>query len=189
LLTTPLPPGNIVSGQLEALRCHFRGPCFAVLALEIVMMLAGLGLRAWDASSLLVYFAVWVGLLSWEWNQSWNPRGAAVSMWAGLNSGQPLKAVWSVMGFNFWVWIWLLFNLRQGISGLSKFPSGSLEELLVVFSGGLILVAVFLRSRSNSRLLQRRLADEFREIVREPLPDPQDPRFWRWNVRERFPQG
>src|SRR5437867_12113340 len=56
LLTTPLPPSDIVRGQLEALRCHFRGPCLAVVALEIVMMLAGLGLRPWDASSLLVYF-------------------------------------------------------------------------------------------------------------------------------------
>jgi hypothetical protein len=110
-------------------------------------------------------------------------------MWAGLNSGQPLKAVWSVMGFNFWVWVFLLFNLRQGITGLSRFPSGSSAEILLVFSGGLIFVTVFWRSHSNSILLQRRLANEFREIVREPLPDPQDPRFWHWNVRERFPQA
>lgn len=30
---------------------------------------------------------------------------------------------------------------------------------------------------------------EFREIVREPLPDPSDPRFKKWDVRERFPWG
>jgi hypothetical protein len=34
-----------------------------------------------------------------------------------------------------------------------------------------------------------RLVAEFREIVREPVPDPQDPRFKQWNVRERFPWG
>src|SRR6185436_10813579 len=39
LLTTPLPPGDILRGQLEALRCHFRGPCLAVLGIEIAMML------------------------------------------------------------------------------------------------------------------------------------------------------
>jgi hypothetical protein len=189
LLTTPLPTADIVRGQLDALRCHFRVPCLAVLGLEIVMMLAGLGLRQWTANSLLVYFILWAGLLSWEWNQSWNPRGAIQSMWAGLNSGQPLKAVWSVMGFNFWVWILLLFNLRQGISGLRNFPAGSLDERLWIFAGGLIFIAVVLRSRSNSRLLERRLAAEFREIESEPLPDLQDPRFQHWNVRERFPQA
>ena len=153
------------------------------------MMLAGLGLRPWNASSLFVYFIFWAGLLAWEWNQSWNPRGTVLSMWAGLNSAQPLKAVWRVMGFNSWFWIVLLFNSGQSVRGLSRFPSGSLGEFLWFFAGGVIFVAVFLRSRANSRLLQRRLAAEFREIVREPLPDPQDPRFWRWNVRERFPWG
>jgi len=38
-------------------------------------------------------------------------------------------------------------------------------------------------------ICQTRLVREFREIVREPLPDPSDPRFKRWNVRERFPWG
>jgi hypothetical protein len=33
------------------------------------------------------------------------------------------------------------------------------------------------------------LVREFREIVREPLPDPNDPRFKKWNVQERFPWG
>jgi hypothetical protein len=33
------------------------------------------------------------------------------------------------------------------------------------------------------------LISEFREIVREPLPDPNDPRFKQWDVRERFPWG
>ena len=36
---------------------------------------------------------------------------------------------------------------------------------------------------------ERRLTLEFREIVREPLPDPTDPRFKKWDVGERFPWG
>jgi hypothetical protein len=36
---------------------------------------------------------------------------------------------------------------------------------------------------------KRRLNLEFREIVREPLPDPTDPRFKKWDVGERFPWG
>ena len=34
-----------------------------------------------------------------------------------------------------------------------------------------------------------RLVREFREVVREPLPDPTDPRFKDWDVEERFPWG
>ena len=33
------------------------------------------------------------------------------------------------------------------------------------------------------------LIREFREIVREPLPNPNDPRFKKWDVHERFPWG
>jgi hypothetical protein len=40
-----------------------------------------------------------------------------------------------------------------------------------------------------SALCELRLVREFREIVREPLPEPADPRFKEWNVRERFPWG
>ena len=36
---------------------------------------------------------------------------------------------------------------------------------------------------------ESRLVLEFREIVREPLPEPGDPRFKKWNVQERFPWG
>ena len=189
LLTTPLPPIDIVRGQLDSLRRQFRNPCLVVLALEIAMLTAGLGLRRWDSTSLLVYFMLWSGLLFWEWNQSWNPRSTLLSMWAGLNSARPAQAVWRVMGFNSWVWVWILFNLRQGVRGLHNFPSGSLGEVLFVVAGGFIILAMFLRSRLAAGVLQRRLAAEFREIVREPLPDPHDPRFKQWNVRERFPWG
>jgi hypothetical protein len=36
---------------------------------------------------------------------------------------------------------------------------------------------------------EQRLVSEFREIAREPLPDPHDPRFKKWDGRERFPWG
>ena len=39
------------------------------------------------------------------------------------------------------------------------------------------------------RVFAKRLIDEFREIVREPLPQPSDPRFKKWDVRERFGRG
>jgi hypothetical protein len=43
------------------------------------------------------------------------------------------------------------------------------------------------RFRENALHLERRLIVEFRDIVREPVPEPTDSRFKQWIVRERFP--
>jgi hypothetical protein len=43
--------------------------------------------------------------------------------------------------------------------------------------------------RDTESHFENRLISEFREIVREPLPGPSDPRFKKWDIRERFPQG
>ncbi len=47
----------------------------------------------------------------------------------------------------------------------------------------------FPKSEALDRIYETRLISEFREIVGEPLPDPSDPRFKKWDVRERFPWG
>jgi hypothetical protein len=71
--------------------------------------------------------------------------------------------------------------------------TGSTVELALVCGAGLIFLIIYLVKRSGllveANRWERRLALEFREIVREPLPDPTDPRFKKWKVRERFPWG
>jgi hypothetical protein len=49
----------------------------------------------------------------------------------------------------------------------------------------------FIRAKAaeQERVSGSRLVSEFREIVREPLPDPSDPRFKKWKGLERFPWG
>ena len=37
--------------------------------------------------------------------------------------------------------------------------------------------------------MESRLIEEFSEIVHEPIPEPNDPRFKNWNHLERFPWG
>jgi ABC-type transport system involved in multi-copper enzyme maturation permease subunit len=189
LLTSLLYPAEIVRGQLKALRVQFRLIGKIVFGLELAMMFAGLLLRQWTVPSLFVYLAIWLALLFWEWQQSWKPRSALLSMWAGLNSARPAHAVWRAFGFNSWVWIWILFNLKQGISGLQSFPTGSVLEVLLVSIGLFILLVYMFRPGATADSFERRLVFEFREIVREPLPDPNDPRFKQWNIRERFPWG
>jgi ABC-type transport system involved in multi-copper enzyme maturation permease subunit len=46
---------------------------------------------------------------------------------------------------------------------------------------------VFRPNVQLERGCQSRLVAEFREIAREPLPEPNDPGFKKWNVQERFP--
>jgi hypothetical protein len=120
-------------------------------------------------------------------------------------------------GWWVWVWIWNLSNFRNLGGGLQGFPSGSRLQMVFVITCGLLLLTVWLIRRrfpdhgqvdefkwdpqakgwlsmrspfkNSTGLYGKRLIGEFREIVREPLPDPSDPRFKKWNVLERFPWG
>jgi hypothetical protein len=222
LLTTPLLPADIVWGTLEALRTRFRLLAHVVFLLNAAMMLGGLVTRPWSPPALMVYFCVWLVLLTWTWNLGRNWQRALPVMWASLNCGRPLLAVWRTSGFNSWsslgsfTWIWILYNLPK--QGFRRFPTGSLGEIVV----GVFIVVVWLSMRGARHVqgmvtnrhiqdmewdaeaktwrlrahagrimnpLEQRLIREFREIVREPLPDPNDPRFKRWNVQGRFPWG
>jgi hypothetical protein len=189
-LTTALGPDRIVSGQLDALRHHFRAPGLLVLAFEMVLMLAGLFVRPWNAPALVVYFGIGGWLLLWAWIQTRAPKGALLSMWGGLNTGRPAAVAWAALGLKSWGWlwwVWFFYSMRNAFGGLRRFPSGSIGELIVVILGWAFLVPVLLHSRQSNEFLRQRLVSEFRDIIREPLPDPLDPRFKQWNLRERFP--
>jgi hypothetical protein len=190
LLTTPLGPSDIVWGELEALKLQFRPVGYAVLAIEILMMWAGLLLRDWTVSALGVYFALWLGLFVWDWRQIAQPRSTMLSMWASLNSAQPARAVWRCFGPYYWIMLWLWWIVLYAPRSSSWiFPSGNGFELFMIPILGVGLLAALRNERANSEMLESRLVSEFREIAREPLPDPGDPRFKQWQVRDRFPWG
>jgi hypothetical protein len=187
LLTTRLQPSDIVQGQFEALRIHFRPFARAVILIEVLLMTAGLLLRQWTPGALIVYFAVWLGLMWWTFRLGWVSSNAAPTMWVALNCGRPVLAVWKTNGFSSWIWIWLIYNLHSGISRLPAFPTGSLVEMF------LCMIVSFSMLTSIGQKVgedwEPRLVRHFREIVREPIPDPDDPRFKSWNIYERFPWG
>lgn len=217
LLTTPLNPSDIVWGTLEALKWHFRKLANFVFCLNALMMLAGLLIRSWKISALIEYSLVWGFLLSWSWSLGHRWSRVLPVMWASLNSGRPAHALWKTSGMNTWSWIWVAFNLHNLGSGFRTFPTGSLGEVILVSFFALIGLLVFLGQRAAARgprmieahrdprrgtwistrppvdasphVFESRLIREFREIVREPLPEPSDPRFKKWNMRERFPWG
>jgi hypothetical protein len=112
-------------------------------------------------------------------------------------------------------WVWILSNLPWQSS--QRFPTGSALEVALALWVAILWVFVRLWRRystgrahlqdmmwdpdakvwrtnrplndSTANPCETRLIREFREIVREPLPDPKDPRYKQWKVRERFPWG
>ena len=189
LLTSPLYPSEIVRGQIEALRRQFLGVTLAVLSIDLVMMILAARGRTWDIPVVLVYLCVWGGILFWTWEQNRNQRGALLSMWISLNCARPLFAVCRSFGFDSGaslVWLILLPVTFQD-RWLQEFPDGSLGEVVII-AGAILLLIVALRGRfrESALYLERRLVLDFRDIAREPVPDPADPRFKHWLVRERF---
>ncbi len=91
----------------------------------------------------------------------------------------------------------MVFYLQFLLSKLPTFPTGSTVEVVFasVYGGLCLLVALGKwvanagKSYNVGKNWERRLVSEFREIVREPLPDPHDPRFKKWDGRDRFPWG
>jgi ABC-type transport system involved in multi-copper enzyme maturation permease subunit len=196
LLTTPLQPTDVIWGQLEALRWQFQPLVRVVLGLQVAMLLAGLVVRKWSGPALAVYFMLWFLLLFWAWSLGRRSQRVLHVMWISLNCGRPAHAVWRSSGLNSWSWLWILFNLNNvsgSFSQLPAFPSGSPVEVALLSGVALIVLIVLLARRKGfwdkASHWEDRLAREFREIVREPLPDPSDPRFKKWDVRERFPWG
>lgn len=155
----------------------------------------------------------WPRVMSVMW-ASLNCGRPAHAVWRGHNAhvaGPNYK-------FFYWIWIWNFFNFGNWSKGSQPFPSGSIMQVVMalIFTGVFVIVWLFrffcresavewdpqakvwVRTPSFlwgekgvqvDRTLCERLIREFREIVREPLPDPHDPRFKKWNPRERFPWG
>ncbi len=211
LLTTPLDPSDIVWGVMEAVKLQFRTLANFILLLNMLMMLGGLISRKWNEGALIVYFLIWFFLLTWSWSLGRRMSRVLPVMWASLNCGRPAHAVWRTSGFNSWTWIWILFNTRNMGRGFQQFPTGAIGELMLVGFCVFMWLMIWLIRRfteesehvwklkwdseakvwvsKDSSIREPRLVREFREIVREPLPEPSDPRFKKWNVAERFPWG
>jgi hypothetical protein len=82
----------------------------------------------------------------------------------------------------------LIFFLLRGLTGLFAHGGAKVRDFeWDPLTMNWVQVKLFTKGQAVDRVYGRRLAREFREIVREPLPDPSDPRFKKWNVLERFP--
>ena len=211
LLTTRLEPEDIVLGGLQALNVQFCRVGRCVLALEVLGLLAALMTRRWTGSALFVYAVGAAVLLTWAWPaaRGWRPSPAVIpgvvrapaqrlgwqraftAMWAGLNSGRPAFAVWRSAGVRPWVWLLNLYNVYMfgfSFSGFATFPTGSPLQLKLALGVAAFLgLALILQGLANTPdPVGARLLGQFREVVREPLPDRDDPAFKHWDVGDRL---
>ncbi len=150
----------------------------------------------------------WSRLLAVMW-ASLNCGRPAYAVWRSSGLGFSGTRWW------YWIWMWNLYNFRFFGRGFQRFPTGSSLEVifasvavvfcLILFAQRLFasrgevrdfkwdakamdwLAVRYSKSAAIDRFYESRLINEFRAIVRQPLPDPSDKRFKKWNARERFP--
>lgn len=192
LLTTPHSTEEIVEGHFEGRRVQFRPVVRLLLMLEVVMATAGLLTRPLSPLGHVTYWCIWAVLGLWTWSLRGNGVGSVRVAWTALNSARVTFAMrgnssgWG----SWWTWGWLLWNARRGLGLLNDFPTGSVVEVVIV---GFVTLMVFLLNAAKfagTNPQTRRLITEFREIIREPIPDPDDPRYKNWQaLTERFPWG
>jgi ABC-type transport system involved in cytochrome c biogenesis permease component len=188
LLTTPLKEDQIVEGQIDAIKAQFQSLRFTVLGLCLVMMVAGLFTRTWTVNAVISYLLIWGLFVIWC---IYSPhRAVPRAMWIALNSGRPMFALFRLQT-NIWGWVWLVINGRnmsRALTGLSyQFPSGSVSELVLVCFGSVMFFLIFAAFQQSPSELLGILVREMRSIAQEPVPEPNDPRFKKWDVRQRLP--
>lgn len=195
LLTTPLSHLDLIRGQLVALRQQFRPVARMIFVVNILMMGAGLCLRSWHGSDLVLYLLIWAVLLGWTGSFVFGAyRSALVLFWDSLVCGRPAYVALRKMNFASspaW-WIYLVFMGSRMIKifsgrGFQTYPTGSMGEWMFLILIGLIGLVLFGRARMVHQQVETRLATNFRIIAAVPMPEPSDPRYKHWRSGEPFP--
>jgi ABC-type transport system involved in multi-copper enzyme maturation permease subunit len=187
LLTAPLSPEQILEGQRQALRTGFHPLLWCLLVVNAIWAGAAIPLRDWNGLALVVYGEIWatmVCLVIVVARSQTIPR----VMWAALNSARPLFSLTKVVSPPI-----LLVVFGQVLVGVSQsgWPSNFLqgtEAELCVGSAVLILAMTGALCSGRSHGVSDRFKRELRAIAQEPVPEPSDPRFKKWDASKRFPE-
>jgi len=194
LLVTPLSPTEIVAGQEHALRHQTRWLVKGGFVCCVALAIGGLFSRSWGAGSLFSYAAIWtwiLGLIAIAGRSR-----CSLGMWIALNTGRThppaRRTIWSSLDLLFWLyWFYCyyqLFNSLPQISALQNFfPTGSTVELVIVIFLSVFGLGLHHAISRGDDEIRARLLEHFREIAAEPVPSPKDPRFAKWDTKERLP--
>jgi ABC-type transport system involved in multi-copper enzyme maturation permease subunit len=190
LLTTPLTPKEIVEGQIAAVTAQFRAVSFTLVGLCLLMMFGGFFTRKWNEPAIIEYVLIWVVLVYWCFLDP--HRIAPPAMWIAANSARPMFAVFRLRGevWRFFYLCWYGRTFSRIFSGQTfTFPTGSDFELAMVGMGSVIAIIVMAVLRETPHGLELRLISDMRSIAQEPVPAANDPRFKKWDGKQRLPSA
>jgi hypothetical protein len=191
LLTTGLTPLEVADGHAKALANQFRPLRRTVLGLFMVMILGGIVSRSWNTRAVISFAMIW-SLLFWFCIR--HPKARVLkTMWLALNTGRPVHAVFKLRQSN-WTWIWILYmskNLFHGLArGTTAFPTGSvMESFFMCLIFGIMLASYFVAkemSDADENHVRMRIMSDMRAIAADPLPDPNDPLYKKWDGIDRL---
>jgi ABC-type transport system involved in multi-copper enzyme maturation permease subunit len=191
LLTTPLSPEEMLSGQRAALDQQFRTVKRGLCGLMLLMAFGGFLCRSFTVPGIVSYLAVWCIFFTWCWRSA--HRSVPLAMWVAANCGRPLYGAFRKGGA--WSRIWMFYyfsmmaNALGSLAGRTRtFPSGSIVEMIVILAVVFWILLFMFANRKSSDSVAQSLVSQLRLIAQEPLPDRNDPRFKQWkDVRTRFP--
>jgi len=191
LLTTALTPLEITDGHTKALAAQFKPLRRTVLGLFIVMILGGIVSRSWNVRAAVSFAMIWSVLI---WFCLAHPKARVLKvMWLALNTGRPLHSVFKLRQGG-WTWFWIFYNSSNIFHGLGRgtasFPTGSMMESFVVCIFFFILLASYFVARemgnADENHTRMRLMSDMRAIAADPLPDPNDPAYKKWDGIDRL---
>jgi hypothetical protein len=191
LLTTPLGPQEMLSGQIAALDQQFRTVKRGLCGLMLLMVLGGFLCRSFTEPGIVSYLAVWSVFFVWCLRSGY--RSVPLPMWVAANCGRPLYGAFRKGGGWNRAWMfyyfWMMTNVFGSVAGRTRtFPSGSIVEMCVVLAVVVWVLLFMFANRKSSNSVAQSLVSQLRLIAQEPLPDRNDPRFKQWkDVRTRFP--
>jgi hypothetical protein len=195
MLTTLLNPSDIIWGELEAVQILFKPVIQATLILNTVMLASGIVLGSWTTITFILYLLTWFLLIFWSWNLGERNCELFLALWIALNSARPAFAAKKArenrpVSILFWICFIVFLPFLIGFGRVI----GAQFELLfafftICFTGCNSLKWGNDYSPDYMETWESKLSANFRGIVREPIPDPHDPRYKKWVVSERFPWG
>jgi ABC-type transport system involved in cytochrome c biogenesis permease component len=189
LLCTPLDPGAMIWGQLEALRRQFNPLWWTVLAGHVALLMAGIFLLPGKLWAGLVYVLCFGFMLVWHGSLLGEGYQRLLVLWLALYTGRARWAVWksNPFGRSGWTWFFLLVCSPVAIRSWRSFPTGADGEFYMLGAVAAFGVAYWLEARQRARALANRLILAFREVAQEPIPAEDDPRLKRWQLDRRLP--
>jgi ABC-type transport system involved in multi-copper enzyme maturation permease subunit len=195
LLTTPLQPGEIVAGQLAALKAQFKPVRLTLVGLFCLMMAGGFLTRTWTATAVVSYSIVWAFFFGWA--LSHQGHSSIMSMWIALNTGRPVSAVFTTLRgqknkrswvdyYYYYYFFFVIPNMLSGLIHARNFPSGSAAEVVVISFIAVVALLITAATQNSSSPVLDRLKMDMRSIAQSPIPDLKDPRFKKWITTQRL---